>query len=321
MEKHQAIAPNSIFSFTVTDQEQAMRLDKYLAQQLPGYSRSFFQNLIDDNLVSINGKPIKKTGVLLKTNDLVVVQFPPVKTIEQIEKPDTPLTVTVIFEHEQFLIIDKPAGLMVHEPHTASTVFTLVDWLLAHHKEISAIGDAGRPGIVHRLDKDTSGIIIIPRTSYAHATLGAMFAQRTIHKTYLALVQGHPEKTGTVDLPIGRCTRTKTKMATFDPSIYSSAKRRNALTNYTVLEYFEDSSLVEVKPVTGRTHQIRVHLAAIGHPIIGDTVYGKPSLAINRQSLHAHAISFVLDGQSYQFTAPIPNDLATVLALLRKKTS
>jgi len=310
METHRTIAPDSVFTFTVGP-DQAIRLDKYLTQEFTGYSRSFLQNLITQNLVTLNGKKIQKSSLILKEEDLLTVQFPPAPTFQQVQKKQPNLTISVLYEHEHFLVINKPAGLVVHAPHASSTEFTLVDWLLAHHKELATVGNAARPGIIHRLDKDTSGIIIIPRTNYAHALFGTMFAQRTINKTYLALVKGHPPESGTVDLPIGRCPKTKVRMKTFDPSCYSSAKMREASTDYRVVEYFNESTLIQAKPVTGRTHQIRVHLAAIGHPIIGDTTYGTASSYIKRQALHAHEISFVFDEQQHAIAAPLPHDIVT----------
>jgi len=321
MENSRTIAQGSTFNFVINDYEHGMRLDKYLSTQFPYYSRSFLQGLIEQDCISINGKIIHKTSTHLKCNDQICVIFPPAREIQATISHNCPIDVELIYEHEHFLILGKPANLIVHRPNTSSTECTLVDWILKSYKEIASIGDADRPGIVHRLDKDTSGVIIIPRTQYAHTAFGHMFQQRTIHKTYWALVTGHPDKTGTIDLPIGRCLKNKTKMATYNPSIYTSTKVRQSLTHYTVLEYFEDCSLVEVKPVTGRTHQIRVHMAAIGHPIIGDTVYGTTSHLINRQALHAHTITFDFDAKSHTFTATLPTDFFTILEKLRNKGS
>ncbi|MDR3550097.1 MAG: RluA family pseudouridine synthase [Candidatus Babeliales bacterium] len=312
------IPPNSTFTFIAIDQA-GIRLDKYVSLQFPYYSRSFLQGLIEKGCVSINGQAITKTSATVKNNDSIQVTFPPVEPLEPFLYHNCPIDVELLYEHEHFLILNKPANLVVHKPHTSSTECTLVDWILKSYKEIATIGAADRPGIVHRLDKDTSGVIIIPRTPYALATFGQMFSSRTISKTYLAIVQGHPPKSGTVDWPIGRCLRNKTKMTTYNPAIYSTAKSRQALTNYTVLEYFQDTALVEVKPVTGRTHQIRVHLNSIGHPIIGDIVYGTSSLLIKRQALHAYQISFTFDGTPHLLTAPLSEDLQAMLKKLRNQ--
>ena len=318
MQSDRVIAPNSTFTFTVSDQE-GMRLDKYMSLQFPYYSRSFLQNLIEKELVCLNGKMIKKAGTTLKPHDEVTITFPPAVPQEPFLHHQCPIDVQILFEHEHFLILNKPANLVVHKPHIMSTECTLVDWILKSYKEISSVGPTDRPGIVHRLDKDTSGVIIIPRTPYAHSTFGHMFSSRSIQKTYAAIVHGHPPASGTIETPIGRCLKTKTKMAVYDPSIYSTAKTRHARTHYKVLEYFENSALVEVQPVTGRTHQIRVHLASIGHPIIGDTVYGTASSLIKRQALHAHHISFTFDGQAHIFTAPLTPDLELLLKKLRSQ--
>jgi 23S rRNA pseudouridine1911/1915/1917 synthase len=179
-----------------------------------------------------------------------------------------------------------------------------------------------RPGIVHRLDKDTSGLLLIARTNYAHATFNTLFQTRTIHKTYLALVHGHPPASGTIDLAIGRHPVNRHTMTTFKAGTYEAARHRtrNAFTAYTVLEYFDEYSLLEVKPVTGRTHQIRVHLAALGHPIVGDAVYGTASKLIARQALHAHRLQFMFDGQEHIFTQPLPGDMANVVSSIKKSS-
>lgn len=320
MENSRNILPDSTFSFVVATDEGIGRLDKFLVSQFSHYSRSFLQDLIARELVSVNGYPQKKPSFPLKINDQVIVTFASAPVIASINKSDTPFDVEVIHTHEHFLIINKPANLIVHTPHKHADEYTLVDWILNRYSEIASVGDADRPGIVHRLDKDTSGIIIIPRTQYAHTTFGKFFEQRKIQKTYLALVQGHPEKQGMIDLPIGRCLQTKTRMATYDPAVYTSAKTRHALTHFTVLEYFNDSALIQVKPVTGRTHQIRVHCAAIGHSIIGDTVYGTTSHFIKRQALHAHEIAFEFDENQHIFVAQLPEDFQKAVEQLRSIT-
>jgi 23S rRNA pseudouridine1911/1915/1917 synthase len=177
------------------------------------------------------------------------------------------------------------------------------------------VGAQDRPGIIHRLDKDTSGLMIIPRTHHAYNTFGSLFRNRTIHKTYYALVQGHPPKEGFIDLSIGRHPHIRVKMATFDKEktahyIKKGYRIRTAFTHYRVIKYFTDYALVEFKPTTGRTHQIRVHASAIGHPIIGDETYGSSSVLIQRQALHAAKLQFQFDNEQFSFSINLPDDIS-----------
>ncbi len=277
------------------------------------------QRLIENGRVFLNGLTVNKSSILLKAQDLIVVEFHSEPIAEKSNtKADPKLPIEIIHKDEHFLIISKPAHLMVHSPQHESTEFTLIDWILKNHNEIAKIGAIDRPGIIHRLDKDTSGVLILARTNFGHSQFSAMFENRLIHKTYLAIVHGHPEASGIIDSPIGRNKFNKTKMATA-PNI--AGPERHAITHYKVLEYFDDYSLVELKPITGRTHQIRVHLASIGHPILGDTVYGTSSKLIDRQALHAAAIEFDFSGKHWQFQAPLNNDMESVLKELRRKKS
>jgi 23S rRNA pseudouridine1911/1915/1917 synthase len=315
--KAELIKPNQIFTFHIDQTIAGQRIDKFMAQQFPRYSRSFFQRLIEQQFITLNEKPVEKTGVILKAGDLVSVQFPPTRG-------DTPIIISynpgieIVFAHEQFFIVYKPASILVHPaPTTSTTEVTLVDWLLSQYNELRSVGSVDRPGIVHRLDKDTSGILIIPRTNYAHTIFGNLFKNRQIEKTYYAVVQGHPPKQGTIDLPIGRDPVTKTKMKAFTTAVENVT--RPAVTHYKVMEYFKDSALVEVKPVTGRTHQIRVHLAAIGHPIIGDATYGKKSKLIERHALHAYRIAFIFDNIPYAFSHEVPEDFKKLIESLKAR--
>lgn len=314
------IAPDSHFSLQVPENTTSTRIDKYLSEQFPFYSRNFFQHLITLNRVLINNKIIEKSSAPVQSNDIIDVTFPPKRAVEtdKIIAQDT--NVSIVHEHEHFLILHKPAGLLVHPPTNLSDAVTLVDWVVHHYQTISDVGYVDRPGIVHRLDRDTSGLIVIPKTNYAHSVFGDMFRNRTIKKTYLAVVHGHPPKEGTVELLIGRDPITKTKMTTFQtPAQCATGKARTATSHYTVLEYFKDAALVEVRPVTGRTHQIRVHLTAIGHPLFGDHVYGKESSLIGRHALHAARLSFNFDGTDFSFSNDVPADFSQLLDKLRAR--
>lgn len=315
MKTDQLIKPESVFEFIVPKEQSGNRIDKYITAQFPLYSRTFFNRLIEEGHLRLHGKVITKSSTPVYEGNIVTIQFPPARHIPV--AAHTNLDIEILFKHPHFFIISKPESLLVHPPSMASKEPTLVDWLLAHFEDIRQVGYVDRPGIVHRLDKGTSGMLIIPRTNHAHSVFGDMFRERSIEKTYYAVVQGHPAQKGTIDLPIGRCPITRTKMTT-KTHPQSSSKMRHATTHYRVLEYFDDAALLEVKPITGRTHQIRVHLAAIGHPIIGDPIYGKKSKLIPRQALHAYGLSFQFEGKPYTFTKEPPADFQALLTALRK---
>lgn len=306
--KSKVIAPDSKFSITVTDADNNLRLDVFLSKQFESYSRSFFQKLISEDGIVINNILIKKSSHQVKTDDEILVTFPSLKEVN-LKKIESDFGIEVLFEHPDFLIIYKPAGILVHEASSKKDVISLVDWLLHKFKEIAQVGSPERPGIVHRLDMKTSGIMIIPRNNFALAKFGQMFKDRQIKKTYLAIVQGFPEQSGVIDYSIMRhASGHKMTHAKF----YNS-NAREANTNYKVLKYLKDSALMEVNPTTGRTHQIRVHFAAIGHPIIGDMLYGKKSKLIERQALHAYSLEFEYEGEKFKFEKNMPEDMMNLL--------
>lgn len=295
---------------------QAQRLDKFLVSCLPGYSRSRLQTMINDGLVSVNGLPARKSGQMLEGAEHVQVRIPPPQPSELIPE-DIPLD--VIFENDDVLVINKPAGMVVH-PAAGHSSGTLVHAALAHAPEMEGIGGEKRPGVVHRLDKNTSGLILLAKNDFTHRWLQDQFRLRKVEKTYLALVDGQPPTPqGRIEAPIGRDTQQRKQMAITTPS-----KGRAATSEYLTLETFPDHTLLEFHPLTGRTHQIRLHAAFLGCPVVGDTLYGRrhPSLPIKRHFLHAARLTVRLpyEDEARSFNAPLPEELLQILERLRQET-
>jgi 23S rRNA pseudouridine1911/1915/1917 synthase len=286
-----------------------IRLDKYLATRYPGLSRSVIQKLIRQNAVLVNGQSAKASQEL-HSGDTIQITFPQEK--DSSPQPE-PIPLKILYEDDDIIVLDKPAGLTVH-PAPGHTSHTLVNALLAYHPEMSGLGDPERPGIVHRLDKDTSGLMIVARHSSAQQYLIKQFKAHTVVKRYSVLVQGklEPER-GIIEAPIGRDPYHRKKMAVVEEG-------RFARTTYTVKEYLGNYTLIEAVIETGRTHQIRVHLAAIGHPVAGDRVYGKKASFVERQFVHAYKLRFTLpsDGSVREFSAELPADLSQALEYLRR---
>lgn len=305
------------YIFTVPLEHHLLRIDQLIRQYMPAYSRTFLQSLIDEHKITLNGKHIKQS-MRVKEGDVISVEIPTsgpwydeLLSEQALEELRT-FNIKIIFEHEHFFIIEKPAGLMTHKPSKKHNAVTLVDWLVHYFSDLSLVGHPERPGIVHRLDKDTSGLMIIPRNNYALYKFGELFRNRLIKKTYYAVVQGHPEKTGIIDAPIGRDPHVRNRMAPH------GIKARISRTDYKVLEYFKETSLLALYPTTGRTHQIRVHCNYIGHPLIGDATYGSSSSAIARHALHAQALLFTFDGKIYSFSSELPQDMVSLLNAQKK---
>jgi len=320
MKVNSLVASGATFTIIIENKYAGKRLDVCLQECFTLYSRSFLQKIIINGGVSVNDQVVTKTGAKLQLNDSLSINFPEEKVVDLVQVKES-ISVTIVYKAKHFLIISKPAGLLVHKATSSKNVVTLVDWLLAHEKEISSVGCVDRPGIVHRLDKDTSGLLIIPRTNYAYTVFGNLFKDRTISKTYYAIVHGHPSKSGTIDYEIGRHATKKVCMEAIRPSFKKIApgrKVRSAKTHYQVEAYYKKHSLVRVQPVTGRTHQIRVHLAAIGHPIVGDGVYGTVCKNINRHALHAHSMSFEFEGEVYSFSDELPGDMVELIKKIEK---
>lgn len=295
--------------------DSQQRLDKFLASELPEYSRARLQALIKNGCVQVNEKVIGKSGYLLESGEAVVLRVPPAQPVDLVPE-DIPLD--LVFEDENLIVINKPAGLVVH-PAAGHVRGTLIHAVLAHAPEIEGVGGELRPGLVHRLDKDTSGLIVLAKNERTQRFLQDQFQKREVEKTYIALVDGRPPtSSGRVEAPIGRDPRERKRMA-----VVSAAKGRQAITDYRVTETFEKHSLLEVNPHTGRTHQIRVHLAFLGCPVVGDRVYGKrnPSLPIGRHFLHARRLKLRLlsEKDPMTFEAPLPEELQQILHSLRAR--
>jgi len=284
--------------------EGDIRLDKYVCGHFPELSRARAQKLIADGHITVNGQ-MAKPGLKLNTGDRLEIALPPAPS-EQLVPESIPLN--ILYEDDDLLVVDKPAGLTVH-PAPGHTSHTLVNALLAHFPHLADIGDWLRPGIVHRLDKDTSGLMLVAKTSKAQANLIGQFKSHSVTKAYMALVRGHltPEN-GIIEAAIGRDPRHRQRMAVV-------AGGREASTEYQVIKYIGDYTLLEVRPETGRTHQIRVHLGAIGFPVVGDKIYGVKSPFLSRQFLHACRLGFSLPstGEYIEFKSELPEDLEQAL--------
>jgi 23S rRNA pseudouridine1911/1915/1917 synthase len=293
--------------------EDGPRLDRYLAETWPDLSRSRLQRLIADGFARVNGAPAR-CSYQVRQGDLLTVRIPAPSPLS-LSPEDIPLR--VIYEDGDLLVIDKPAGLVVH-PAPGHPAGTLVNALLAHCPDLAGIGGVERPGIVHRLDKDTSGLMVVAKNERAHQSLTRQIKQRTVTKRYLALVHGEllPPQ-GTIDAPIGRDPRNRQRMAVVPDG-------RAASSAYTTLQRLGPYSLLEVQIHTGRTHQIRVHLAHVGRPVVGDPVYGRKGKGgaglpggqvLNRQFLHAAVLGFCLPstGEYREFGCDLPADLRAVL--------
>ena len=298
------------------------RLDAWLAAAVPELSRARIQALIGEGRVTLGGHPARPSA-RVRTGQQVVLDVPaPVRA--EPEPEDIPLA--VVYEDEDLLVIDKPAGLVVH-PGPGTPRGTLVNALLGHVRDLSGVGGVLRPGIVHRLDKGTSGLLVVAKNDEAHRDLALQFAGRTVEKEYLALVLGVPRtREGRVDAPIGRDPRDRKRMSV------RATRGREARSTWRLLESYDGAALLRVRIHTGRTHQIRVHLASLGHPVAGDATYGgtrtPPSrgaaaraalTGLSRPALHAARLAFrhPRTGERLSFESPLPPDLDLALAALR----
>lgn len=285
------------------------RLDRYVASALPDLSRTTVQTLIEAGHILVDGIQ-RKPKFHITPGEIVTVEFAP-PVLDEIKPESIPLH--VVYEDDDVIVIDKPAGLVVH-PAPGHPSGTLANALVAHAPEISIAG-TNRPGIVHRLDKDTSGLIVAAKSDRGRTSLVSQWESRRVKKDYVALAAGSiAEDEATIDAPIGRDPKNRQRMAVVRGG-------RSAITHFRVRERFDDATLLDIQIETGRTHQIRVHLAFIGHPVVGDRVYGQANpagLTISRQFLHASGLEFQLPGgRTVSFASPLPADLQAVLEALR----
>ena len=301
-----------IETFTYTG-ETPERLDKFLVRLLPEFSRARLQGLVSDGFVLVDGAPAKKSGQMLEMGAAVTVRIPP-PVPSGLVGEDIPLD--IIFESDELLVVNKPAGMVVH-PAAGHATGTLVHAVLGYDPDLEGIGGEERPGLVHRLDKETSGLIVLAKNERAHRWLQDQFRLRKVEKTYLALVDGKPPTpAGRVEAAVGRDPSHRKKMA-----VLPEGKGREAVSEYKTRETFANHTLLEFHPLTGRTHQIRLHCAFLGCPIVGDMVYGrrKPTVNIDRHFLHAAKLKIVLPDEKEPrlFEARLPVELERVLEELR----
>ena len=293
-------------------ENQQMRLDKYLSEQFPEQTRSYLQKLIKEGQVLVNGKTVK-SGYQLSKGDEVSVTIPEPK---ELDVEPQKMELDIVYEDEDVILINKPKGMVVH-PAPGHTTDTLVNGLLYHCKDnLSGINGVARPGIVHRIDRDTTGILIVCKNDMSHNSIAEQLKEHSINRRYRALVHGNlKEDTGTVEGPIGRHPVDRKKMA------INERNGKPAVTHYTVLERFGNYTLIECKLETGRTHQIRVHMTSIGHPLVGDEVYGpaKSPFKLQGQCLHAMVLGFVhpRTGEYMEFSADLPEYFEDLLKKLR----
>ena len=302
------------YTFVIDEETQSTRLDLVLSLQLGEVSRSFIQKLIDQGQVSVDGKVCRLKKYKVSLGEAIEITLPPPKELKA-EAENIPIE--IVYEDDDLLVVNKPRGMVVH-PAAGNENGTLVNALMYHCQgRLSSINGVIRPGIVHRIDKDTSGLLMIAKNDEAHKSLAAQLEKHTIKRSYQAIVYNNfTEDEGTVDAPIGRDPSNRLRQAV----TYSNSKE--AYTTYRVLERFGRFTLIEAVLKTGRTHQIRVHMAYIKHPLLGDTVYGpkKPLYGAQGQMLHAKTLGFVhpSTGEYMEFDSELPEEFQTILEKLRR---
>jgi len=308
-------------TFTVPEESNGLRLDRFLTSVLPDHSRARIQRLIKEGAVQVAGRPDARANQPVKTGQTISVEIP--EPVDATPRPEA-LPLPILHQDEDVIVVDKPAGMVVH-PAAGHASGTLVNALLHHVDDLSGIGGEKRPGIVHRLDRGTSGLMVIAKNDAAHVELARQFQEREVEKEYVALVWGEVMAGRRIDLPVGRDPRDRKKMSA------KARRSREAVTRVVRAEHFGRTlTLVRVAIHTGRTHQIRVHLSAIGHPIVGDSLYGgvhrrvpgdlRAVTHLARPFLHAARLVFThpADGRRMEFTSELPDELQRVLDELRE---
>ncbi|MBQ7668756.1 MAG: RluA family pseudouridine synthase [Clostridia bacterium] len=296
-----------LIHITVTKEDEGERLDTFISKKL-SLTRSRVQNLIEENNIEIDNKKAK-ASLKIKENQIISVTIPDAKELDIVAEN---IELDILYEDDDVLVVNKPKGMVVH-PAAGNYTGTLVNAIMAHCKDnLSSINGVIRPGIVHRIDKDTSGILVVAKNDNAHIKLAKQLKEHSMKRIYVAIVKGNlKDDKGTINAPIGRNPKERKKMAVVSGG-------RNAVTHYKVLKRLKDATIVELKLETGRTHQIRVHMSYIGHPLIGDTVYGsgKNSYGIKGQALHAKVLGFVhpVTNEYMEFSSPLPQEFQKLLA-------
>lgn len=302
----------NFFEFEVNEEYNQVRLDKFISSQIDEATRSYIEKLIDENYVLLNSKVCNKNGKKIKVGDKILVNIPEDEDVDIL--PEN-IELKIVFENDDFILINKKYDMVVH-PAYGNYTGTLVNALMYYTENLSSVNGKIRPGIVHRLDKDTSGLILVAKNNNSHAKLATMFVDKTIHKTYLCIVKGNfssENLQGRIENLIGRDVKDRKKMAIVEKN------GKIAISNYKVIQQVEGYSLIEVAIETGRTHQIRVHMKSINHPILGDTVYGSADKNAKRQMLHAYKLDFKnpIDNKEYNFTAPLFDDFIDIAKKLK----
>lgn len=297
--------------FVIEEQTAGERIDKALATLNADWSRTLIQQWVKDGIVLVNESRVK-SNYKVKNGDVLTVDEP---EPEELDMPAEDLNLEIVYEDSDVLVVNKRSGMVVH-PAPGHTTGTLVNGLMYHCNDLSGINGIMRPGIVHRIDKDTSGLLMVAKNDNAHTSLVNQLVEKSVTRVYTALVHGHiPHDNGTIDAPIGRNQKDRQSMAVENQG-------KHAVTHFKVLERFGDFTLLECRLETGRTHQIRVHMKYIGHPLAGDPKYGpKKTIEFDGQVLHAGTLGFVhpVTGEYMEFKAPLPEDYEQLLNELRAK--